>query len=111
MSIYTYNITSARGDEQLIIGRPNQVTKITVITVNKTSGAFTFSLILTRLGVATPFYVQTKEEGEFILDTTGYLIDQSSILSMDATAGVNVIIIGETTPHEAVNIPPVPEQS
>lgn len=111
MSIYTYNITNATGDEQLIIGRPNQVTKVTLITVNKESGDFSFSLVLTRLGVETPLYSQDLKEGESLIDTNGYFIDNSSILTMSATTGVNVAIIGDTSPENAVNPVPIPDNS
>lgn len=97
MSIYKYNITGAKGDEDLIIGKGGQVTKITLITVNKDSGAFSFSLLLTTGSVTTTLYTQSVDEGDAIIDTNGYEIDQSTTLSMTATADVNVVIMGETT--------------
>lgn len=63
MSIYTYNITNAKGDEQLIVGKGGMVTRITLITVNKDSGAFSFSLVLTRGSITTTLYTQSVDEG------------------------------------------------
>ena len=110
MSTYTYNITSARGDENLILGRGGQVTKITLITVNKPSGAFSFSLLLTKIistgNITTPLYAQDLADGDSLIDTNGYLVDASTILSISATAGVDIVVIGETSPETAVN--PIP---
>lgn len=47
-------------------------------------------------------------KGDNIIDTNGYEVDQSTILSMTATADVNVVVIGDTKIAESgpVNTPP-----
>lgn len=94
MSLYTYNIDSARGDEDILVGRAGKVITVTSLNVSKTSGAYSFSLILVRGSVESPLYSYNLDEGDTLLDDTPYKIDQSSTLKIASTPGVSLTIIG-----------------
>ena len=106
MSIYTYNITNCKGDEQLIVGKGGQITTITKLIVTGTVD-YTFSLLITRGSVTSTLFTYNMSARDQI-NKSGYIIDQASILSIDSDPGLDITIIGvtETATTGPVNSPP-----
>lgn len=95
MTPYTVNITGAATTETLITAQAGRTIKNTSIIVTAPSGAFDATLNLIRGSKTTPLWSFSVVEGDKILDTTPYLFDQASSLSITCTAGVDIIMIGE----------------
>ena len=92
--IYTYNIDSAKGDETIVAGRTGKIITLTSININKPTGAYFVSLILVRGSVESTLWIYNLDEGDIILDTTDYKIDQSSSIKISSTPGISLTVIG-----------------
>lgn len=95
MTIVTNTIQSAKGDETILSGRNGVITKMTSLNVTKSSGVYTFSLIMVRGDVETYLFTQILSEGDYIEVDTHYILDQSSSLKISSTAGIDLTIIAE----------------